>query len=188
MPGDTGRRAAEPTRRLNPAPAVLNKDLRQCLGALPPVGGRHVLEAAHWEEVSDEATFHERVLNAATAVIAAFETDSCGYCRQQRQLLSAAWRQLNWSAPTLRVDALRLPAVAAAHRIVAYPTIAVFLDGRVVERYPGRRDAVDVTRRLNALLGEPRVQTGMNGSRARRASAIPTSHSPFVTPPTRLSR
>jgi len=141
-----------------------------------------------WEEVSDEASFVGRVLHAATPVIAAFETDDCGYCRQQRQLLSAAWLQLSWSVPTLRVDAFRMPAVAAAHRIVAYPTLAVFLDGRVVERYPGRRDAADVTRRLKDLFVEPRALAGMNAPQARRASAVPPSDSTLVIPGTGPSR
>jgi thioredoxin-like negative regulator of GroEL len=123
-----------------------------------------------WEEVSDEASFDGRVLHATTPVIAAFEADDCGYCRQQRQLLSAAWRQLSWSVPTVRVDAFRLPAVAAAHRIVAYPTIAVFLDGRLVERFPGRRDAADVTRRLYTLLGEPQLSPTRTRSCTQRRS------------------
>lgn len=127
-----------------------------------------------WCEILDEPTFDSRVLHASTPVIVAFETDDCSYCRQQRELLSVAWRQLNWSAPTLRVDAFRLPAVAAAHRIVAYPTIAVFLDGRVAKRYPGRRDAADVTRRLGSLLGGPGLRTELNRPRPPCAAAIST--------------
>lgn len=106
-----------------------------------------------WCEIPDPDAFARRVLQAPEPVIVAFETDDCEHCRQQRSLLALAWRQLGWTAPTLRVNAARLPQAAAAYRIAGYPTIAVFDAGRLVERFPGRRDPATLTRRLTELPG-----------------------------------
>ncbi|WP_166509667.1 co-chaperone YbbN [Blastococcus sp. TF02-8] len=106
-----------------------------------------------WSEILDQDAFDRRVLQAPVPVIVAFETDDCEHCRQQRSLLALAWRQLGWTATTLRVNAVRLPQPAEAYRIAGYPTIAVFDAGRLVERFPGRRDPAALTRRLTDLLG-----------------------------------
>jgi len=114
-----------------------------------------------WADIPDQDAFTRLVLQAPTPVVVAFETDDCDPCRQQRSLLALSWRHLGWTAPTLRVDAARLPHLAEAHRIAGYPTVAVFAGGRLVERFPGRRDPAALTRRLTNLLrarsgpGEP---------------------------------
>ncbi len=105
-----------------------------------------------WCEIPDQDAFARLVLQAQEPVIVAFETDDCEHCRQQRRLLALAWRQLGWTAPTLRLNAARLPQPAEEYRIAGYPTIAVFAAGRLVERFPGRRDPATLTRRLTNLL------------------------------------
>ena len=105
-----------------------------------------------WCEIPDRDAFARRVLQAPEPVIVAFETDDCEHCRQQRSLLALAWRELGWTAPTLRLNAARLPQPAEEYRIAGYPTIAVFDAGRLVERFPGRRDPASLTRRLTNLL------------------------------------
>jgi thioredoxin-like negative regulator of GroEL len=108
-----------------------------------------------WCDIPDQAAFARLVLQAPEPVIVAFETDDCEHCRQQRSLLALAWRHMGWSAPTFRLNAARLPQLADEHRIAGYPTIAVFDEGRLVERFPGRRDPASLTRRLTTLLGVP---------------------------------
>ena len=116
-----------------------------------------------WVDIPDEDAFARLVLQAPTPVVVAFETDDCDHCRQQRSLLALAWRQLGWIAPTLRVDATRLPQLAERHRIAGYPTITVFEDGRLIERFPGRRGPQDLTRRLSRLF-ESRGRTAAAGA------------------------
>ena len=126
-----------------------------------------------WVEISDQASFDQLVTRAATPVLVAFETDDCGYCRPKRQLLTRAWRQLDWSVLTLRVDAQRSPAIAHTHRILVYPTLAVFVDGWAAQRYPGRRDAVDLTRRLDFIFGGAGAEVRPTSRRTPRPAAPP---------------
>lgn len=136
-----------------------------------------------WVDIGDEDAFARHVLRASTPVVVAFETDDCDHCRRQRSLLALAWRQLGWTAPTVRVDASRLPQLAERHRIAGYPTIAVFADGRLIERFPGRRDPQTLTRRLIQLLAghDRRGAEGTAGSveadagRRRGGSTSPVS-------------
>lgn len=125
-----------------------------------------------WADIPDENTFARLVSHAPTPVIVAFETDDCGHCRQQRSLLALAWRHLGWSTPTFRLDASRLPHLADEHRIAGYPTIAVFSDGRLVERFPGRRDPAALTRRLTTLLPPGLTTAGGASSRTARPAAL----------------
>lgn len=131
-----------------------------------------------WMDIGDEEAFARLVLHASTPVVVAFETDDCDHCRQQRALLALAWRQLGWTATTVRVDANRLPQLAERHRIAGYPTITVFADGRLIERFPGRRDPQALTRRFTRLFD----------SRARPVAAAadvsdaPAGRSPIVSP------
>ncbi|SDG05057.1 Thioredoxin [Blastococcus aurantiacus] len=122
-----------------------------------------------WCEISDLDAFARLVLQARKPVIVAFETDDCEHCRQQRILLAFAWRHLGWTAPTLRLNAARLPQPAEDYRIAGYPTIAIFDEGRLVERFPGRRDPASLTRRLTTLLG---------ASHGRGGQTTTTRHSP----------
>jgi thioredoxin 1 len=106
-----------------------------------------------WCDIPDQDAFNRLVLQAPEPVIVAFETDDCDHCRQQRSLLAIAWRHMGWTAPTLRLNAARLPQPAEEYRIAGYPTIAVFAHGRLVERFPGRRDPASLNRRLAAMMG-----------------------------------
>jgi len=105
-----------------------------------------------WVPITSEESFHHLVLGAREPVVVAFETASCGPCRQQRTLLALTWVHLGWSAATFRVDADQLPALAHRYRIVGYPTIAVFFRGELVERLPGRGNRRALMRRLASLL------------------------------------
>lgn len=112
-----------------------------------------------WADVADEEAFRRLVLSAGHPAVVAFETGSCGHCRDSRALLTLAWRHLDWPVVTARVDAARLPGLADRYRIVGYPTIVVFFHGHVVDRLPGRRDPHAVTRRL-AHLAQPVTRAG----------------------------
>lgn len=134
-----------------------------------------------WVDIADEDAFARLVLHASTPVVVAFETVDCDHCRQQRTLLALAWRQLGWTAPTLRVDANRLPQLAERHRIAGYPTITVFADGQLVDRFPGRRDPQTLTRRLGRLFD----------THGRTVAAVDVPAEPDDRPPTthrRLAR
>lgn len=134
-----------------------------------------------WVDIDDEDAFAWLVLHTRTPVVVAFEAGDCGHCRQQRDLLALAWRQLGWTPPTFRVDANRLPQLAERHRIVGYPTITVFADGRLVERSPGRRDPQALTRRLARLFDSHRRPAAAGGE----VSVEPDDRPPMV--PRRLA-
>lgn len=90
-----------------------------------------------WAHIDDEQD-PEVLLAAYRPVVLAFEGGDCGHCRDQRALLSLAWRQLGWRLTARRVDVGRMPALAEQHHILGYPTLLVFSAGRVVARAPGR--------------------------------------------------
>lgn len=82
----------------------------------------------------------------------AFEPELCGSCRDSRALLTLLWRQLDWPVHRARVLADRTPQLPERYRIGAYPTLAVFWRGELIDRLPGPRHPDSVNRRLAALL------------------------------------
>lgn len=107
-----------------------------------------------WQVLTDEAAFSAAVLQDDQPVVVAFEPDRCGACRDSRALLTLLWRQLGWPVRAARVLADRTPQLAEHYRIGAYPTLAVFWRGELVDRLPGPRHPDVVNRRLAALLDQ----------------------------------
>lgn len=84
--------------------------------------------------IDSEERFDE-VRTARSPVLVDFYADWCGPCQEMAEPIAELGAELD--APVLKVDVESLPQLAARYNVRSIPTILVFADGHVQERFVG---------------------------------------------------
>lgn len=102
-------------------------------------------------EITD-ATFEEVVLNSDKPVIVDFWAAWCGPCRMVGPIIEEISNEYEGKAIVGKVDVDTNTQYAAKYGIRSIPTVIVFKDGEIVNRFVGVSDKSTYTGALEAVL------------------------------------
>lgn len=92
--------------------------------------------AANVSEVND-TSFDAEVLKSAQPVLVDFWAPWCGPCRRIAPIVEELATQHSGSAKVVKINVDDSPRVAAEYGIHSIPTVMIFKNGDVVERFVG---------------------------------------------------
>jgi thioredoxin 1 len=91
---------------------------------------------ANIQELS-ESTFETEVLQSATPVLVDFWAPWCGPCRRIAPLLEQFAQENAAAVKVVKINTDENMNIATGYNIDAIPTLILFKDGQVVERFVG---------------------------------------------------
>ncbi|MBI2828755.1 MAG: thioredoxin [Acidobacteria bacterium] len=98
-----------------------------------------------------ESTFEHDILHSSIPVLVDFWAPWCGPCRLQLPMVEEIGRGEAGRARVLKVNVDEQPELAERFRIASIPTLLVFSNGRVRERFVGVESAATLRRRSGRL-------------------------------------
>ena len=96
--------------------------------------------------------FTHEVTQCPTPVVVDFYATWCGPCRQFSPLLDRAADGFAGKLKFVKVNVDEAPELARTYQVVAIPTVLMFKDGKLADRFTGARPEADLKTRLDALL------------------------------------
>ena len=109
-----------------------------------------------------QRTFEEEVLKAEVPVLADFWAEWCGPCRMIAPIVEDLAREYDGRVKVAKVDVDENPQLAMDYGIMSIPTLGLFWNGKLVDRFIGYMPAADLKQRLETAL-------------AARTAAVPAS-------------
>jgi thioredoxin 1 len=91
---------------------------------------------ANIQELS-EATFETEVLSSATPVLVDFWAPWCGPCRRIAPLLEQFAQENAAAVKVVKINTDENMSLATGYHIDSIPTLILFKDGQIVERFVG---------------------------------------------------
>ncbi|KAJ1480418.1 hypothetical protein T484DRAFT_1956713, partial [Baffinella frigidus] len=113
------------------------------------------------------------------AVVAVFCAASAGKCRLLAPEVQKAAESTATGARFVTVDAEEHPEARIIYGIEAYPTIRLFLNGRMAEEYEGKRLAGDLTAAADKLAEAAALPGGRAGGEGRASAVVEMTGSSF---------
>lgn len=95
-------------------------------------------------------TFDEEVLKSSVPVIVDFWATWCGPCRALKPLLESMSNESNGQYKIVAVDVDEQAALATKYSISAIPTILIFKNGEISERFVGVKSKQDLLKAVEA--------------------------------------
>jgi len=92
--------------------------------------------AANVNEVND-TSFDAEVLRSAQPVLVDFWAPWCGPCRRIAPIVEELATQHSGSAKVVKINVDESPRIAAEYAIHSIPTVMIFKNGDVVDRFVG---------------------------------------------------
>lgn len=89
-------------------------------------------------------TFDQEVIQSAVPVIVDFWATWCGPCRAIKPVLESMSNEANGQFKVVGVDVDQEPDLSTKYSVSAIPTLLVFKNGEVVERFVGMKTKQDL--------------------------------------------
>ncbi|MFB6722607.1 thioredoxin [Kribbella sp. NPDC056345] len=100
----------------------------------------------------DETTFDELVLRADKPVLVEFWAQWCGPCHQILPVLTQIGAERNDQLTVVKLNADENPAISAAYRVMALPTLMLFHHGQPIWAVVGARPKAKLLKELDDAL------------------------------------
>jgi thioredoxin 1 len=100
-----------------------------------------------------ESSFQTEVLQSAQPILVDFWAPWCGPCRQIAPLVQELGKEYAGKARVAKVNVDECPNVAAGYGVNSIPTLMIFKNGEVVERFVGIQPRSRLQNALNAAVG-----------------------------------
>jgi thioredoxin 2 len=141
-----------------------NRVRYSALGASTRCASCHVALPAPGEpvEVPDAATFDALISAASLPVVVDFWAPWCGPCRMMAPELEKVAKGAAGEWLVVKVNTEDVPELGERFRIRSIPTLALFQDGREINRAAGARPAADIRTFVSMA-----ISGGATGTRAR---------------------
>jgi thioredoxin len=107
--------------------------------------------AVHPLEVTD-ATFGQEVINSAEPVLLDCWAPWCGPCRLMAPAMDELARTFHGTVKVAKLNVDDNPRTAASLGIRSIPTLAVFKNGRVIEKFVGAAPAAQIESKVRSLI------------------------------------
>lgn len=99
-----------------------------------------------------QKTFEAEVLKAEVAVLADFWAEWCGPCHMIAPIVEDLAREYAGRMKVAKVDVDENPQLAIDYGIMSIPTLGLFWNGKLVDRFIGYMPAAQLKERLEAAL------------------------------------
>ncbi|MGQ0551560.1 MAG: thioredoxin [Armatimonadota bacterium] len=99
-----------------------------------------------------EHTFDSEVLKADLPVLADFWADWCGPCRMIAPIVEDLARESTGRVKVVKVDVDANPRLAMDYGIMSIPTLALYRNGKLVDRFIGYAPKAELKKRLEVAL------------------------------------
>ncbi len=100
-----------------------------------------------------ESNFQTEVLQSAQPILVDFWAPWCGPCRQIAPLVQELGKEYAGKARVAKVNVDECPNVAAGYGVNSIPTLMIFKNGDVVERFVGIQPRSRLQDALNDAIG-----------------------------------
>ena len=100
-----------------------------------------------------ESNFQTEVLQSAQPILVDFWAPWCGPCRQIAPLVQQLGKEYAGKARVAKINVDECPNVAAGYGVNSIPTLMIFKNGDVVERFVGIQPRSRLQNALNDAIG-----------------------------------
>lgn len=140
---------------MDPMDAALNMTFARFLNSvsLPPMvtpqpQSRPASAPSNLPELND-SNFDSAIKNSKTPVVVDFYADWCEPCKEQSPIVDGIAKDYSGKAQVYKVNVDKAEKKTDEYKVEKIPTILVFQDGKVVERFEGLKSREELTKALD---------------------------------------
>jgi thioredoxin len=98
------------------------------------------------------ASFEELINHSPLPILVDFNTHLCGPCRMLNPILEQVQARLKHKLQIVKIDSEQYPALSHQYQIHALPTLLLFKQGQLIDRFEGLIAPEKLLERLKPLL------------------------------------
>jgi len=108
------------------------------------------------------ANFVDEVQAAETPVFVDFYADWCGPCRAVGPIVEELAAEYSGRLKVVKVDIDADPELANRFGVMSIPLLAIFKDGKMVQRLVGAQPKANLKKAIDGVVGEPATDAAVS--------------------------